>query len=75
MNPQLQPSRASKSSSLEGLRPRRQRQGPDVLAEEHDEWAIARRYMSLESLTQARIRLIEPDHLEEVTPALESAIG
>ena len=34
--------------------------------------------MSLESLTAARIRPIEPeavDQLEEVTPALEPAIG
>ena len=46
-----------------------------LLAEQHDEWAIARRYMSLESLAQARLRLIEPDQLEEVTPALESATG
>lgn len=46
-----------------------------LLAEQHDEWAIARRYMSLESLAQTRIRLIEPDDLEEVTPALEPAIG
>ena len=44
-----------------------------LLAEQHDEWAIARRYMSLDSLAQARIRLIEPDQLEEVTPALETA--
>lgn len=34
-----------------------------------------RRYMSLDSLTQARIRLIEPDDPEEVTAALEPAIG
>ena len=46
-----------------------------LLAEQHDEWAIARRYMSLDSLTQARIRLIEADPLEEVTPALQTATG
>jgi len=46
-----------------------------LLAEQHDEWAIARRYMSLDSLTQTRIRLIEPDHTEEVTPALQTATG
>ena len=35
-----------------------------VIAELDDEWAISRRYMSLESLAQARIRLLDPPHPE-----------
>src|SRR6266542_994920 len=44
-----------------------------VLAEQHDEWAVVRRYMSPESLAKARLEVIEGETVEEVRGELVAA--
>jgi putative transposase len=45
-----------------------------VLAEQHDEWAVARRYMSSDSLSRARMRIIDGDPEEAIQHQLPEAV-
>jgi putative transposase len=44
-----------------------------VLAEQHDEWQVVRRYMGAESLAKARLEVIDGEAAEEVRGELVAA--
>jgi putative transposase len=43
-----------------------------LLAEQNDEWAISRRYMSLETLAQTRIRALETPEPDQEVASLQA---
>ena len=46
-----------------------------VLAEQHAEWQVVRRYMSADSLAKARLEVIDGEAIEEVRGELAAASG
>jgi hypothetical protein len=44
-----------------------------VLAEQHDEWQVVRRYMGAETLAKARLEVIDGEVVEEVQGELVAA--
>jgi transposase-like protein len=44
-----------------------------VLCEQHDEWAVVRRYMSADSLAKARLEVINGEPIEEARGELVAA--
>jgi len=45
-----------------------------LLSEQHDEWAVGRRYMRVEALTKARMQVIDGDDQQELNAELPAAV-